>query len=61
MAEVIDFPKTNVLMPLSYLMMARDVLTDDDYLDFLEACTDPEAYKDLDEQMKDIVDAYMNS
>ena len=61
MAEVIDFPKTNVLMPLSYLMMARDVLTDDDYLDFLEACTDAEAYNDLDEQMKDIVDAYMNS
>ena len=61
MAEVIDFPKTNVLMPLSYLMMTRDVLTDDDYLDFLEGCTDAEAYKNLDEQMKDIVDAYMNS
>lgn len=42
----------------NFLEKCRAVLDDDDYLDLLESIADPQAYIELDDDMKDIADAY---
>ena len=59
MENVIQFSDYRTIPPLSYLVLVRETLSDEDYQDFLEACIDNESYQNLDNQMKEIVDSYM--
>jgi hypothetical protein len=59
--SVIDVPKDNdpvVVKNLSKLDIIRDTLDESDYLDFLEACIDVEHYKQVDEEIADMVDFF---
>lgn len=41
------------------LKIIRDILCEDDYLEFLEGVLDPYKYHEVDEDIQDIVDGYM--
>jgi hypothetical protein len=59
--SVVDVPKDSdplVVKNLSKLDIIRDTLDELDYLDFLEACIDVATYKQVDEEIADMVDFF---
>lgn len=43
-----------------FLVKCRFVLDENDYLELLEAIADPESYLQVDDEIKDIADAYLD-
>lgn len=57
MSNVIQFPTR----PLTFIQHMQAELCEDDYLDFLEGVESEEVYQDLDLDMQNLIDAYIEN
>jgi hypothetical protein len=68
MAEIIQFAdykkkgKIDMIVPfnrnVSFFTMVQETLSQEDYLEFLEASLDAQRYQEVDQEIRDLVDAF---
>ncbi len=63
MNNIINFPVPTHTYPgdepyICFLSKIKNTLSDEDYVDFLEAFADPKFYETADQDIKDLVDSY---